>query len=103
MHENFMRQLAARAQEGDSQAAGQFEREALPRVVPVVRRALRQDTPESSLVSRIRAVAGRMAWNHGGRLPADDDDFVFRVAQAVCAAVAPPRRARLGAQETVRC
>jgi hypothetical protein len=103
MHENLIRQLAARANDGDATAAGRFEREALPRVVPVVRRALRQETPESSLVSRIRAVAGRIAWNHGGRLPEEDEDFVFRVARAVCAAVVPLGRARLAAQETVRC
>ena len=56
-----------------------------------------------SLVSRIRAVAGRLAWDHGGRLPEDDEDFVFRVARAVCAAAVPPGRARLRSQETVRC
>src|SRR5262245_51373010 len=103
MQESHIRNLAARAREGDSMAVRRFEHEALPRVVPVVRRALCQDTPESSLVSRIRAVAGRMAWNHGGRLPEDDDDFVLRVAQAVCAAAVPTAPARLRAQETVRC
>ena len=103
MHENFMRHLATRAHDGDSAARSEFQREALPRMLPVVRRALCRDTPDSSLVCRIRAVAGRLSWDHDGRAPEDDDEFVFRVAQALCANVTPPGRSRLRAQETVRC
>src|SRR5262249_7067393 len=103
MHENLMRRLAARAHEGDSAARREFQQEALPRMLPVIRRALCQNTPENALVSRIRAVADGMNWDHGPRRPEQDDEFVFRVAQALCASVTPPRRAGLAPRETVRC
>lgn len=102
---NALYDLAARARTGDASAAAALREQLAGPLRHIVRRALRTDADESSVVRRIRAEADRVSsvppWDSAER-----EVLVSRVAGRLCDSVARNVRPEAGesqrAYETMR-
>jgi hypothetical protein len=105
-HKDSLHGLAARARQGDAAAAARLRRDLVPRMRPVVRRALRPDTPNSVIVNWIRAVVDQLVRDTPEEAAQDPewllDVATRRVCELVSVRLLPGRAGGRAVQDTVR-
>jgi hypothetical protein len=96
-----IRSLAARARDGDVQAAHSLREELEPQMLRIVRRAMRSGTASSPLARRILAVAAEVP-AQSGAWPHDGEHVIGRVASRLCDSVISRLRPELAISHRMR-
>jgi hypothetical protein len=105
-HRNDLHDLAARARQGDPQAARRLRELVAPQMVRIVRRALRAGAAATALERRILDVAESARRDPPDPRPNPGESLVRRVAGRLCDGLLRDRPAAAGTwqrAETVAC